>query len=100
MMHVILQGQDLYMTILANVTDDSETLSFYDADPGESDGRFLAGLTWYDRKSSPLLVHIPEEIDYVLLERMVTFALEWISDNAPYIRIELPAGSNGRARPT
>jgi hypothetical protein len=81
-----LGGRRVHVIMATNTMDDSESLEFRAIDENSEDsasGRFLAGLTCYDRPQSPLLVYVPEEIESSLLMEFLNYARDWFSVNLP-----------------
>jgi hypothetical protein len=90
-MYVTIAEKRLQYVVADNVQDDFSTLEFHDGEPGRPGTDLVAGLTWYDRPSSPLLVHLPTEVDYAFLQALVRFAVDWIATNDPHVRLQLDA---------
>jgi hypothetical protein len=63
--------------------DDSESLEYRAPSGGEDPGVLLAGVTCYDRPQTPLLIHVPGEIESTLLIKIIHHALDWFAKNMP-----------------
>lgn len=86
-MIVEIDGVHFSVTFATNVQDDSETIEFRSASSSFSDSSLVAAITVYDRSESPLLVHVPGEIEEKLLASLILFAKAWISRNMKNVRI-------------
>jgi hypothetical protein len=81
MIQVSIGGRDLVMTHSTG-PDDAESLEFWYG-PGRTSSDLVLAITFFDRSESPLLIHVPGEIEAVLLEQALHLGRRWISDNLP-----------------
>lgn len=62
--------------------DDYETLEVWRG-PGRSQEDLLVAFTFRDRSRTPLLVHIPNEIELAFLNEALDHCLRWMERNLP-----------------
>ena len=86
-MIVDVGGMRLHLTAATNVLDDSETLEFRTYSPVSQEARMVAGVTCYDRPESPLLIHVPDEVEESQMAAILAFSRTWFAENMPNTRI-------------
>ena len=86
MNQVLLGNARVVQTHTTNIQDDSETVEFWSG-PGRGVEDLLAGVTCVDRPTSPLLVHVPNDVEWGLLNQLLRYAQEWFEQNLPGTKI-------------
>lgn len=86
-MIIEIEGRNYRVIAATNVQDDSETLEFRSSVVAEEIGDLVAGVTCYDRHESPMLIHIPHEIEESLAIAILAFSRDWFTKNMPHTKV-------------